>query len=258
MVEGPQQVNTIFGLNEDATDNTPSDIPTVPPAYIHFPAPTGTAGGSCINPAYASIWANALTGKIDSVRLFSKGSGYTQAPNVVISDASTNGHGAISTTSAPDLNGKINSITLNNIGSGYINPQVALVLFNSISTARGIVNVDANGVINENTPVSLLDNSNFSPSTISGNGYKTDTSVTLVPAIPGVGSGAVARTIINISGQICGVKFTNLGSGYVAKNYPTTSQSFQMTPDANSFMVQSGQTYVRNIYLGTGKRTIEN
>ncbi|HNW88615.1 MAG TPA: hypothetical protein PKN48_03075 [Bacteroidales bacterium] len=252
IVEGMQSISTLYSSVFDGVLDYPSTVPNAPGAYIHFGTPTGTiAGNTVMTQATAFIWHNSLTGVIDSVKVNNQGSGYSTAPNIIITDLTHNGHGA--TATATINQGKVTNISLTNQGSGYINPKVDIIYFQSGFTAKGRVNIDMNGVINN---VTLLD-ANNNPASVSGMGYVTEPTVSIIPAIAGVGSGASAKAIINSSGQIMGVNFSNKGGGYFAKNHPEIAMPFQVIP-YNSISAESGNTYIRNIYLGTGKRIVEN
>ncbi|HAN79659.1 MAG TPA: hypothetical protein DCQ31_18805, partial [Bacteroidales bacterium] len=72
------------------------------------------------------------------------------------------------------------------------------------------------------------------------------------------GSGATGVAIIR-NGMVDQIVMTNQGSGYVGKN--RAKQDFSLVPTGTAgatFNVFGAKTYMRDINLGTGKRTIED
>ncbi len=104
-----------------------------------------------------------------------------------------------------------------------------------------------------------------------GAGYDTIPALVVYSAIPGVGSGAVVvvtgvsaiitNTNPNTGGSLTGVvRVNNGGSGYFGRNFPVngTGVAFYGTNNSPMVMVVSGGTHAKDIYLGTGVRTITN
>jgi len=78
--------------------------------------------------------------------------------------------------------------------------------------------------------------------------------LTFFPSVTGLGSGAEGVAVVE-NGSVIDVIMTNQGSGYVGMNKPLV-QYPSITP---TWLVKAtaGKSYVRDIYMGTGWRTIE-
>lgn len=212
-------------------------------------APTVTIATNT-TPAAAS--ANLTSGSVVAVNITATGAGYTVVP--IVEFVSTSGSGAAA-TAVLDSEGRIERIDVTNGGTGYLAaPTVNLVVPNATVTAKGSVTVSKEGVVTGVT----IDNG--------GEGYKTAPTVTFTPAISGMGSAATG--IANISGgKVTSVTITDGGGGYKAQNTPgnyypddptaMTGKSFTATA-GQSLNVQSATPVINDVYLGTGKRSIEN
>jgi FtsP/CotA-like multicopper oxidase with cupredoxin domain len=95
-----------------------SPLPGVPDALIAF---TGGGGGTG---AAATATVDPLTGAITAITVTNSGSGYTVAPNVVISTALATPSLPASATAVLDGNSSVASVTVNAPGSGYITPGI--------------------------------------------------------------------------------------------------------------------------------------
>jgi hypothetical protein len=192
------------------------------------------------------------TGTITTIVVTNPGDGYVATPDVVISGG--NGSGALATAHRDPNTNKIDYITVTNAGSGYTSaPEVNLVFSDIISVAKFDIAVNTEGVITGATSVT------------GGSGYYTVPKVTINPAVAGIGSGATAYATIG-GGKVTGITILTGGSGYVAKNVTTTGTGggtvagigFSVTPAGLNFNVYSGKSVVKDIYLGSGDREIEN
>jgi hypothetical protein len=67
-----------------------------------------------------------------------------------------------------------------------------------------------------------------------------------------MGSGAAGNAIIE-NGSVKNVVMTNQGSGYMGKNYPSANSGTSLS----SIWATAGKSYVRDIYFGTGVRTVQ-
>ena len=102
-----------------------------------------------------------------------------------------------------------------------------------------------------------------------GSGYTAIPALTVYASIPGVGQGAEveilnrtaipAGTVPTGGGVLSNLRVNNGGSGYFGRNYPSAQGvMFYGTNNTNMVTVVSGGTHAKDIYLGTGQRTITN
>jgi hypothetical protein len=215
--------------------------------YIEISTYDGAAG--------ATAKVNPKSGTIDYIQIDDPGAGYAVVPKVEITNATAdpanaNGFGTGAAATATITDGRVSAITLTNAGSGYyFTPTVNITVPWSSMTAVGQCTVDPDGRITAVTfPASY-------PYT-QGYGYDAPPTVTFTASIPGKGSSA-AGTAVVADGRITSVIMTNQGSGYIGKNNPNTSKAFGFLPTSTSLQARAGKAYVRDLFLGTGKRTIE-
>jgi hypothetical protein len=80
-----------------------------------------------------------------------------------------------------------------------------------------------------------------------------------VPILPGYGSGATANITHISAGAVAGTPYiTNQGRGYTGHNFKEgTGIGFAIRGGALSFKAITDQTYVRDLYLGSGIRTTD-
>ncbi len=215
-----------------------------------FPSSVNIAISTSINTATAA--ANLTSAQVVAVNVTNPGAGYTVAP--IVEFAGGGGTGAAATATITD--DKVTLITVTNGGSGYTSaPAVTLVVPNTNQTAKGTVNVSNEGVV---TGVTITDG---------GDGYVTPPTVTFTPSISGIGSGATGIAVIT-GGAVSGVTITNGGTGYIGQNTPgdfinvgspsIPGEPFEVSQGGSNFDVEAGQTFIKDIYLGTGNRTIED
>ncbi len=176
---------------------------------------------------------------IKAIAVTNAGNGYTATPDVVI----TGGGGTSATAVATVVDGKIAKVEVTNPGSGYTSsPNIKFVVSNRFEQATATLNVTDAGVVTGATI------------TNAGTGYvKLPVSVTIKPVVDGVGSGATGKAQLNGNGGI-NIVITNGGAGYVTKNKIHGGATDAQT--VNSLV--SGKTVVKDFYLGSGKRSIEN
>jgi hypothetical protein len=90
-------------------------------------------------------------------------------------------------------------------------------------------------------------------------GYSEVPSVTFTASVTGMGSDATGTAVIE-DGEVVDVVMTNNGSGYLGKNTPSTKKGVSFMPSGaalSTFYVYAGKSYIKDVYLGPGKRTIE-
>jgi hypothetical protein len=234
-----------------------------------------------------STSVNKKSGQIVALNITDPGAGYVVAPyvEIIYNGSSTNPNGTTATATAKITDGRVTDITITNPGSGYYStPSITFVIPTNAAQAKGYANFDANGSI---ISIGLIDE-NGNTAAVSGFGYITAPEITIKPTITGLGSNASAIAKI-AGGRVVGATIVNKGSGYVARNTPGAStytktptynsayNLFNYTSDAgigftvlpiaagtfdsdNNFNVviaTAAKSYVRDIYLGTGKRSTD-
>jgi hypothetical protein len=182
------------------------------------------------------------TGSVTAINVVNEGANYVSGKvDIVIASPGTTG--TIATATAAVSNGRISTITLTNNGTNYSSAP-AVTILNKVEQiqAKATATVGADGTISSLTM------------TNNGNGYLAVPTVTITPSITGVGSGASA--VATLSGVTVGsLSLVTGGTGYIGVNTPT---SVQNAPSSVSASAKGSGTTIANIYLGTGKRSIEN
>jgi hypothetical protein len=237
-VFGVQNIRTIFGNNTIS----PTSIPDIPGAYITIGAPTG-AIGSYTQQAFIS--PVVVNGQVTSISITNPGSGYTADPSVIITG---DGTGA-SATATRGPGGVITGIAMNNYGAGYTWANATLYLTTYRENAVATPMITDGGAISN----IVLQNS--------GEGYIVPPVVSVNSQVSGVGSGATAAIYQNNigGGGISSISITNGGSNYKQhSNYPLTAENSNIPTTGLSVKLYSGKPIIRDLYLGTGKRTITN
>ena len=211
--------------------------------------------------AAATANANPKSGQIDFIQISNPGEGYAVVPTVEIvnntasgSVQDANGFGKDAAATAVVTDGKISAINVTNPGSGYYEtPEVRIVIPSTLMRAVGRALVSSDGRITG------VDFPGFDPYT-QGYGYNAVPAVTFFASVPGKGTGAAGVAVLN-NGRVENVIMTNQGSGYIGKNNPGSTKTFSIIP-ASSYpgviIAVGSKTYIRDIYFGTGKRTIED
>lgn len=237
-VTGIQSVRTIFGNQSVST----TSIPDVSGAYLTIGAPTGAVG---VFTQQATIGTPVIIdGTITAISVINPGSGYTSTPNVIITG---NGSGA-QANAVLGSGGSIESINIINGGSNYFNASASLYIASYRQNASATPNINSNGII---TGITI---------TNSGKGYITPPTVSISSQIS-AGSGASAVIYSgNISnGSINAITVTNGGSNYQqSANFPANSENANIPATGLSVKSYSGKPLIRDLYLGTGRRTITN
>lgn len=233
-VTGVQTIRTVFGN----AGLIPSTVPDVPGAYITIGNPTGAIGSFTQQASFGNAIINL--GVIESIPINNPGSGYTTAPNIIITG---NGSGA-KATAILGAGGTISTIVINNGGSGYSFATISQY----ITTFRE--NAEAVAVITSSGAISGINLQN------GGEGYIEPPSVSVNSHIS-TGSGAMAviyETAIS-GGSINNITITNGGSNYKQHaNYPQNAQSSSIPATGLSVEAYSGKPMIRDLYLGTGQR----
>ena len=212
-----------------------------------------------ILPANLAAEANPESGKIAFVEITDPGEGYSTVPLVRFIRVDAFGNPIIShnfidaVATAVIIDGMVASINITNPGTGYYRtPDVEIYIPNYNQTAVGTCIIDPAGHI---TGVNVSAGSNHG-----GMGYITSPTITFTASVSGMGQGASGIAVI-VEGEVDHVNMVNMGDGYLGKNTPATFKYFSILPEgaaSTTFKVYAGQTYIRDIYLGTGKRTIED
>lgn len=204
--------------------------------------------------ASAGVAVNPKAGQIKFIEITNQGSGYSVTPIVEFETPNGAGAGSGATATATVVDGRVVSIKVDNAGTGYYTaPTVRIHVPTTNLTAIGKVTISADGRI---TGVTFPATAPYTK----GYGYVAQPTVTFTPSVSGMGYGASAVATIE-NGSIKDVIMTNQGSGYLGKNRPTTAQSFGFVPYGSagtSFLVHAGKTYIKDINLGTGRRTVED
>jgi len=218
------------------------------PGDFWFDITTHTDAASFSSDAYPQ------SGKISFVTISNPGAGYATAPmvrfirvdqfdNPVVSGSFTDAE-----ATAVISDGRVVAINITNPGTGYYyEPIIEIFIPDYLEVAKGTLYINNDGYI---TGVNITNN---------GMGYSEIPSVTFTASVPGMGSGATGTAVIE-DGEVVDVIMTNNGSGYLGKNTPNTKKGVAFMPSGaalSTFYVYAGKSYIKDIYLGTGKRTIE-
>jgi hypothetical protein len=185
-----------------------------------------------------SSWNGANVVSIGSVGLIAvsnPGSGYTSAPNVVISAPNdANGVQAVATATIVTGSGGIRSVFVTSGGSGYTAvPDVTIGAPNITggTQATAVASISAGAVV----AISVIE---------SGSGY------TSVPAVTFSSGGATANAVIS-TGGVNSVSLTNAGSGYTSS--PTITFSGGGGSGANAIaQIVTFRTGTVSILLNNG------
>jgi hypothetical protein len=200
--------------------------------------------------ATATALANNLAGQIISIEVTNAGEGYGIAPVVEFVNAA-NSAGSGGAATAVVTGGRVTDINITAAGTQYYTaPTVVLRMPNYNTLAKADLTISSDGYVTGVT---------FDPVNDGGFGYLAVPAITIIPSVPGLGTGAVLNAEIKDS-RVTKVWVVNRGSGYTGINRPTTSKGFSVLADYNSdhLWATTGKTFIRDIDLGTGKRTIDN
>lgn len=217
--------------------------------------------------------ANPLSGQIEFINVTNPGQGYKSIPLVEIVRSSTVSSGDFVDAQATAVvkDGRVTAINITNPGSGYYStPTVNIIVKNYVETAKGACTIDYS--------TGRITGVDFTVSgTTKGAGYITAPTVTFTANLPGIGDGATGIAVID-NGAVSKVIMTNQGQGYLGKNvfvggsagptgtvtYPlpgtntVAGKAYTAGVDGNTFMVYSGKNYVKDIYMGTGFRPVND
>ena len=199
----------------------------------------------------ASAIPNIAPNGVSAISVTNPGEGYVSGNVTVLVEE---GGGSGVTTSVSVVNGKIAYIDVTDPGSGYTSAPTVSIINELLPEQAPIVYVAADDdgkLLNE---YYVLDGTELDdiPATI-GSGYVTHVDATLTPSVTGIGTGASIAVEVNASGEISNIIITNQGTGYNGKNTPEE----EVDPDEVEVTVKGSGSAIRNIYLGTGLRTIE-
>ncbi|HAZ04149.1 MAG TPA: hypothetical protein DCY97_18560 [Marinilabiliales bacterium] len=229
--------------------NPGEGYPYTSPSNFWIDITTHTSGASFNSEAYPQ------SGKISFVTISDPGAGYTVVPQIRFIRINQWGYPVPSGTfadaeaTAVVQDGRVTAINITNPGTGYYyEPIVEIVVPDYLEVAKGTVDINDDGYI---TGVNI---------TNSGMGYAEVPAVSFFASVSGMGTGATGTAIIE-DGQVVDVVMTSNGSGYLGKNTPGTKKGVTFTPSGaplSTFFVYAGKSYIKDIHLGTGKRTIEH
>ena len=223
--------------------------------------------------------ANPLSGQVEYINITTPGNGYKSVPIVEIVRNGTVSSGDFVDAQAEAIvtDGRVTAINITNPGTGYYStPVINLIVKNYVETAKGSC------VINYNT--GRITGVNFAVAGgTSGAGYIIAPTITFTANLPGIGDGAEAIAVIS-GGAVNQVIMTNQGQGYLGRNYwiptgssvpayPGSGGTSGANPtnlpgtgnedgcnygslDGNTITVYSGRNYVRDLYMGTGFRSV--
>ena len=138
-------------------------------------------------------------GSVGSIGVTNGGSGYTEAPNVVIAAAPSGGVNATAIAFVTTGAGGVSAITVGSGGSGYTSlPTITI----SAPTVAGGTTAQAVATISGGIVVAVT-------VTNPGSGYLTAPSVTF-------SSGSASATAVLVTGQVTSIALTNAGAGYTS------------------------------------------
>jgi len=150
-------------------------------------------------------WDGTNINKIGSIGLIgvtNGGSGYTEAPNVVIDAAPAGGVNATAVAFVTTGAGGVSSVTVGTVGSGYTSlPTITI----DPPTVVGGITAQAVATISGGAVVAIT-------VTNAGSGYLTAPGVT----ITGGGGSSAAATAKLVTGQVSSIALTNAGAGYTS------------------------------------------
>jgi hypothetical protein len=138
-------------------------------------------------------------GSVGSIGVTNGGSGYTEAPNVVIAAAPSGGVNATAVAFVTTGAGGVSAITVGSGGTGYTSlPTITI----SPPTVAGGTTAQAVATISGGIVVAVT-------VTNPGSGYLTAPSVTF-------SSGSASATAVLVTGQVTSIALTNAGAGYTS------------------------------------------
>jgi hypothetical protein len=215
----------------------------------------------------ATAVCNSKAGQITAINITDNGEGYQVAPIVefyypsVTGSTTGNGNGTNAAATATISAGRVTSVSITDGGTGYYSvPLVRFRMPNLNQTATATLTLTKDGYVSGITLVN------------GGWGYTTTPNITITPSIASMGSGASAIVTRMDNSQVKEVKIVNQGTGYLGRNNPgpaigaadIAGEGFTVltaggssSTTINTIYTITNKTYIRDIYLGTGKRTIE-
>lgn len=197
----------------------------------------------------ASFETNFETGSVVAITIEDPGDGYIDGKVYV---ELTGGGGSGATAEANVEGGKIDYIIVTDAGSGYTStPTVNIISKATTQTPEVYVSVSDEGLVEA---ILDTDESGITTDNPVGSGYLTAPTITLTPQVSGTGAGAEAKAVVS-DGEIVEIVITSQGSGYTGKNYYSDVTSDELKPEVD--VIGTSGSISRNIYLGTGKRSIE-
>jgi len=192
----------------------------------------------------ASGQINLTSGEVVAIQVTNGGSGYTDG-KVYVQLSGGGGQGATIDNVSVE-NGKIDYITLSDGGYGY-STAPTITIYDLNTSASATLKLSSSYFTANGAFASLyytVDNG--------GGGYTSTPTVT-IDAV-GTGSGATAIADMSSNGEVLGIIITNPGSNYKAENFVGGG----VNVSAQSVKIAGTGTSILNIYLGQGKRSIEN
>jgi hypothetical protein len=246
---------------------------------------TAVAVGNATN-TNANIRAGATPGNANiplvgvvAVNVSNGGSGYTTAPTVTFGasliQVGTPAATRTASGTAQVVGGVVQGINISSSGVYAINGGTAgpvSITFTSATTpvVPGAP-ATAGTIVGQQAYVSLTIDASTgrvmgATLNVGGSGYTAIPELTVYSSIPGVGEGAevvittrtpIVTGVTPSGGTFTGIRVNNGGSGYFGRNFPVAKPAqFFGTNNTPLVNVVSGGTHAKDIYLGTGVRTI--
>jgi hypothetical protein len=234
-VTGVQTVPTEFG-------STFTSGSTTVPGLVVYPVVTISAPDYTYTPATAT--ATITGGVVTALNITDGGANYRSGEVTVTISSPTVGTVATATATV-GVDYRITNLAITNGGTGYTTAPTVTIT----STIEKIQAI-ANATTNADGEITGINVPNV------GEGYLTAPTVTIAGGIPNQGSGATATATISLSTtRISNIAVNTHGTNYVARNTPGFTIN---APLVSSTRAVATGTSLKDIYLGTGKRTIED
>lgn len=179
------------------------------------------------------------TGTVTAINITGEGANYIPGNVDILIDSPLNGTKA--QANATVTLGMISSIQITDGGNGYTAvPKVTIVNKMEKKQARYKVSGITNGQIDGFTAIDQ------------GLGYLTEPTVTISTAVPGIGSGAKAKAVLQ-NNRVSSLTIIDKGNDY----QPGGNIAQKDYSGPASVTVKGNISTIINIDLGTGKRTVE-
>ncbi len=198
-----------------------SDIPVLPPVHVDISNPEHM-GSNCNPQIFGEINVTVSNNqgedscRIEKIFVTNPGIGYDACNSLDIEIIPAPEDSIIEEAELVYtlIDGRIAGIEIKNPGKGYCTPPEIKMHKGEVYPAVGIP-VVKNGRIKG---VSFHDTSGYYKNLTNGQGYGLNPEITFVPVIPGHGSGARGKAVVDPKSRIVYIIMIDSGSGYTAKN----------------------------------------